>query len=67
VPSKSTSEIRALAQEYGPEAIRKLVSLMRQTDDRKLQLTAVREILYRGYGPPKEPEESSQELDFAFP
>jgi hypothetical protein len=64
VPNKSTSEIRALAQEYGPEAIHILVNLMRQSDDPKLQLAAAREILYRGYGPPKEPEESSQGPDF---
>jgi hypothetical protein len=61
-PNKSTSEIRTLAQEYGPEAIRRLVSLMRQSDDRKLQFAAARELLYRGYGPPKEPEDSSQEV-----
>ena len=60
-PNKSTSEIRTLAQEYGPEAIRRLVSLMRQSDDRKLQFAAARELLYRAYGPPKEPEDSSQE------
>jgi hypothetical protein len=61
-PNKSTSEIRTLAQEYGPEAIRRLVSLMRQSDDRKLQFAAARELLYRGYGPPKEPEDSSQNV-----
>jgi len=61
MPNKSTSDIRALAQEYGPEAIRRLVSLMRQADDRKLQFAAAKELLYRGYGPPKEPEDSSQE------
>jgi hypothetical protein len=57
-PNKTTSEIRALAQEYGPEAIRRLVSLMRQSDDRKVQFAAVREILNRGYGPPQEVVES---------
>ena len=61
-PNKSTSEIRALAQEYGPEAIRRLVSLMRQRDDRKLQLTAAKELLDRGYGPSKEVVESSDDL-----
>lgn len=63
-PNKSTSEIRTLAQEYGPEAIRRLVSLMRQSDDRKLQFAAARELLYRGYGPPKEPEDSQEVGDF---
>jgi hypothetical protein len=65
-PNKSTSEIRTLAQEYGPEAIRRLVSLMRQSDDRKVQLAAARELLYRGYGPPTEPEDSSQEVPLNF-
>jgi hypothetical protein len=63
-PNKSTFEIRTLAQEYGPEAIRRLVSLMRQSDDRKLQFAAARELLYRGYGPPQEPEDSEPSFDF---
>jgi hypothetical protein len=63
-PNKSTAEIRTLAQEYGAEAIRRLVSLMRQRDDPKLQLAAAKELLYRGYGPPREPEESDQPVDF---
>jgi hypothetical protein len=61
-PNKSTSEIRTLAQEYGPEAIRRLVSLMRQSDDRKLQFAAARELLYRGHGRPTEVVESSDEV-----
>jgi hypothetical protein len=58
-PNKSTAEIRALAREYGAEAIRRLVSLMRQRDDRKVQLAAAKELLDRGYGPPKEVVEAS--------
>jgi hypothetical protein len=66
-PNKSTSEIRTLAQEYGAEAIRRLVSLMRQSDDPKLQFAAARELLYRGYGPPTEVVESveSSEVESA--
>lgn len=53
-PNKSTAEIRELAQEFGPEAIRRLVSLMRQRDDHKVQLAAAKELLDRGYGRPTE-------------
>jgi len=60
-PNKSTSEIRALAQEYGPEAIRRLVSLMRQRDDHKVQLAAAKELLDRGYGRPMEVVESGND------
>lgn len=58
-PNKTTSEIRALAQEYGSEAIATLVNLMRQSDDRKVQFAAAREVLSRGYGPPTEVVESN--------
>ena len=61
-PNKSTSEIRTLAQEYGPEAIRRLVSLMRQSDDRKVQLAAAKELLDRGYGRPTEVVQSSDNV-----
>jgi hypothetical protein len=57
-PNKSTAEIRAFAQQYGPEAIGKLVNLMRQSDDYRVQLVAAKELLDRGYGRPTEMVES---------
>jgi hypothetical protein len=47
---KVAGEVRALARQYGPEAIAKLVTLMRGSDDERVQLAAARELLNRGYG-----------------
>ena len=46
VPNKATAEVKALAQEHGPEMIRKLLALTKSEDER-IQLVAM---LDRGYG-----------------
>jgi hypothetical protein len=43
-------EVKALARQYGAEAIAKLVTLMRHAPDERTQLAAARELLNRGYG-----------------
>jgi hypothetical protein len=48
---KENAEIKALAQEYGPEAISKLVELMRG-DDRRVAQAAAQALLDRGFGKP---------------
>ena len=51
--NKGNAEVRALAQQYTNEAIRKLVSLMRSTETSELtQLYAAQELLNRGHGRP---------------
>ena len=54
VPNKATGEIRKLAQEYGPEAVEKIVSFMRGRA-KGLAFAAARELLEWGYTKPKEP------------
>jgi hypothetical protein len=50
-PNKATAEIRAAAQEYGPEALKTLVRLMRNTKDNPTAARAAAgEILDRAYG-----------------
>jgi len=52
-PNKTTREVRALAQEYGPSAIKVLAELM--LDDEQLGATrraAAVDLLDRGYGKP---------------
>lgn len=49
-PNKATAEIKALAQSYGPEAIKVLVALMR-----KGEFAATKELLDRGYGKSVQP------------
>jgi hypothetical protein len=51
-PNKSTAEIRALAQEYGPAAIKKLAHLMDNAESESTQQQAAKDLLERGYGKP---------------
>lgn len=44
---------RQLARQHGPEAIEKLVELMRHSRDEKVQCVAAMALLDRGYGKPK--------------
>ena len=49
--NRATAEIKALAQEHGPAAIKKLVKLMDSKDERT-RVAAIKELLDRGYGRP---------------
>jgi hypothetical protein len=51
VPNKATAEIKAVAQQYGPEAIERLVDLMRGKDP-DVALKAAIALLDRAYGKP---------------
>ncbi|MGI9501917.1 MAG: HEAT repeat domain-containing protein, partial [Geminicoccaceae bacterium] len=53
-PNKATADIRALAQEHGPKAIKKLVALVFSEDER-VQVQAIKELLDRGYGKSAQP------------
>lgn len=50
--NKLASDIKALAQPYGPEALDVIVFTMRQGEKLADRLTAARELLDRGYGKP---------------
>lgn len=52
--SRAGAGARTLARQYGPEAIARLVSLMRGKN-RRLALDAAKEILARAYGKPVQP------------
>lgn len=51
-PNKITAEIKALAREHAPEAIAKLVKIIRTSESDQASVAAVRELLDRGYGKP---------------
>jgi hypothetical protein len=51
VPNKANAEIKAVAQQYGPEAIERLVDLMRGNDP-DVALKAANALLDRAYGKP---------------
>lgn len=51
VPNKITADIKALAQEYGPAAIRTLAEIMQDTEQAApARVAAARELVDRGYG-----------------
>jgi hypothetical protein len=53
-PNKATADIKALAQEHAAEAIAKLVSILRTTDSDATRVSAIKELLDRGYGKPSQ-------------
>lgn len=65
VPNKATSEIKEVARKYGPAAIEKLAEMAglvdgkAGTESEQARVSAVKEILDRGYGRP------AQQLDLA--
>jgi hypothetical protein len=50
VPNKATREIKALAQSYGPAAIRELARLAKAADSETARVSAIKELLDRAYG-----------------
>lgn len=55
---KEDAEVKALARDCGPEAVKKLVELMRG-DDRRTALAAAQALLDRGFGKPGQSVELS--------
>lgn len=50
-PNKSTKDIKAIAQPYGPEAVETLVSIMRDVaQPPAARVAASKEVLDRGFG-----------------
>lgn len=49
-PNKIAADVRALAQEYGADAIDKLAKLMNEAESEQAQIAAAKELLDRGYG-----------------
>lgn len=49
-PNKATAEIKAIARQHAPEAIEALVNVIRSTDSDAARVSAIKELLDRGYG-----------------
>lgn len=58
-PNKATADIKALAQQHGPEAIATLFTLMRKADTSQAKIAAAKELLDRGYGKPVQAVDAS--------
>lgn len=57
VTNKATREIKSIAQAYGPEAIERLWALATTSDSDAAKVSAIKEILDRGYGKPHQTAE----------
>jgi hypothetical protein len=49
-PNKATAEIKAIAQEYGPEVVEAAVAIMRPGESEQARVAAIGIILDRAYG-----------------
>jgi ketopantoate hydroxymethyltransferase len=49
-PNRITADIKALAQEYGADAIKTIVGIMRTSENDTARLSAAKELIDRGYG-----------------
>jgi hypothetical protein len=49
-PNKITADVRALAQEYGEDAIRELATILTTSENHSARISAAKELLDRGYG-----------------
>jgi hypothetical protein len=49
-PNRATADVRALAQDYGPDAIKTLAELMEKATSEQARVAAARELLDRAYG-----------------
>jgi phage gp46-like protein len=58
-PNKATADVKAAAQQYTSEAVEALAAIMRDSDSDAAKVAAIREILDRGHGKPKQ----SMEVD----
>ncbi len=58
-PNKATADIKEIAQQFGAEAIGKLVELMRDADFETVQVAAAKELLDRGYGKAIQPVDAT--------
>lgn len=58
-PNKSTADLRALAQKYGPQALQCLVNAMETGDTTASRISAATALLDRGFGKPKQMIEAS--------
>lgn len=50
VPNKATADVKALAQEHGPSAIKELARLASNAESEAARVAAIKELLDRAYG-----------------
>jgi hypothetical protein len=50
VPNKATADVRALAGQYAPSALKELARLATQAESEAARVSAIKEVLDRAYG-----------------
>jgi len=55
VPNKVTADVKALAQQYAPDAMRRLNDIAMNSESDAASVAAIKELLDRGYGKAKQP------------
>jgi len=63
VSNKATTDLKAVARQYTPQAIDTLVRLMQREDSPATQLGAVKEIFDRAYGKATQPIAGDDSMD----
>ncbi len=53
-PNKATADIKALAQEHAPKVMAELARLATEAESEAARVSAIKELLDRGYGKPKQ-------------
>ena len=61
--NKITREVKEMAREHGPAAIKHLVHVMKNGSSEQAQVTAAREILDRAYGKPTQYHDVTRRTD----
>jgi hypothetical protein len=51
-PNKVTAEIKKIAQEHGPDALKELLRIMKNGTSEQARIAAAKEVLDRAYGKP---------------
>jgi hypothetical protein len=54
-PNKATADIKALAREFTPKAMQRLVKIIEESDSDAAVVSAIKEVFDRGYGKAKQP------------
>lgn len=54
-PNKATADIKALAREYTPKAMARLVKVIEESDSDAAAVSAIKELFDRAYGKSKQP------------
>lgn len=62
-PNKATADIKALAREYTPKAMQRLVRVIDESESDAAVVSAIKELFDRGYGKSKQPLVGGDEDD----